>query len=92
MLLEAGRATIRDVREAQDDLIHAQNNLAALYAANLAARMGLLVNVGVLDIQSDRFWLQDPLANLPPAQRVSSPVRMPDDQVPSPERYLEPTS
>jgi outer membrane protein TolC len=92
MLLEAGRATIRDVREAQDGLIDAQNNLTTTYADYLSARLGLLLNLGVIDTRPDRFWLNDPLKNnLTTAQRSAPPLRMPEDRVVPPEKYLDPT-
>lgn len=93
MLLEAGRFTIRDLREAQDSLILAQNNLQTTYTGYLNARLGLLLNVGVIDTRPDRFWLLDPLKDsLTPEQRTAPPLRMPDDQVLSPESFLEPAS
>jgi len=93
MLMEAGRATVRDVRESQDDLIQAQNNLATIYAQYLAARLNLLLNVGVIDTRPDKFWLLDPLREqLTPAQRGPPPLRMPGDRVLPPEKFLEPTS
>ncbi len=93
LLLEAGRATIRDLREAQDGLIQAQNNLQTTYTGYLNSRLGLLLNVGVIDTRPDKFWLLDPLKdNLTPAQRTAPPLRMPDDQVISPESFLEPAS
>jgi len=91
--MEAGRATVRDVREAQDGLIQAQNNLATIYAQYLAARLNFLLNVGVIDTRPERFWLLDPLPEqLTPAQRGPSPLRMPDDRVLPPEKFLEPSS
>jgi outer membrane protein TolC len=91
--MEAGRMTVRDVREAQDQLIQAQNNLATIYAQYLTARLNLLLNVGLIDTRPDKFWLLDPLREqLTPAQRGPSPLRMPDDQVLPPERFLEPSS
>jgi len=93
MRLEAGRATIRDLREAQDNLIQAQNNLATAYTTYLNARMGLLLNIGVIAIGPDKFWLQDPLMDrLTPDQRGAPPLRMPDDQVLPPETFIDPTS
>ncbi len=93
MLLEAGRATIRDLREAQDQLIQAENNLSDLYAAYLSARLGLLLNMGVIDTQPERFWLADPLKNkLAPGQMGAPALRMPNDQVVPPESFLEPAS
>lgn len=91
MLLEAGRATPRDLREAQDSLIDAENNLSVLYASYLAARLGLMVNIGVIEIEPALFWLQDPLKErLTPELRGEPPLRMPDDQVLPPEKFLEP--
>jgi len=93
MLMEAGRATVRDVREAQDGLIQAQNNLATIYAQYLTARLNLLLNVGLIDTRPGKFWLLDPLREqLTPAQRGPSPLQMPDDRVLPPETFLEPNS
>jgi outer membrane protein TolC len=93
MLMEAGRATVRDVRESQDGLIQAQNDLASIYAEYLRVRLDLLVNIGVIDTQPDKFWLLDPLTDqLTPAQRGAPPLRMPDDHVLPPEDFLEPSS
>jgi len=93
MLMEAGRATVRDVREAQDGLIQAQNDLALIYAEYLRARLDLLLTVGLIDTRPERFWLLDPLKDrLTPAQRSAPPLRMPDDQVLPPDKFLEPTS
>jgi outer membrane protein TolC len=93
MLLEASRATIRDVREAQDSLIQAQNNLATLYTSYLSARLNLLVDIGVINTEPRAFWLMDPLPTLlAPAQRSAPLLRMPDNQVYPPERFIDPAS
>ena len=92
MLLEAGRATIRDVREAQDGLIQAQNDLATSYTDYLSTRLALLLTVGIIDTRPDKFWLADPLqgpfAHIP---RSAPSLRMPDDRVLPPEQFIEPT-
>jgi outer membrane protein TolC len=93
MLMEAGRATVRDLREAQDILIQAQNTLSTLYTAYLSSRLELLLNMGVIDVRPDKFWLADPLANrLSPSDRGAPPLRMPDDQVLPPETFIEPAT
>ncbi len=93
MLLEAGRADIRDVREAQDGLIQAQNNLATSYTDYLGARLAVLLEIGVVDIRPDKFWLQDGLkGRLSPSQIGPPPLRMPDDRVLPPETFIEPSS
>jgi outer membrane protein TolC len=91
MLLEAGRATIRDLREAQDSLIQAENQLATLYTAYLSARLGLVLNVGLIDTRPTSFWLVDQFKEkLAPEQRSAPALRMPDDKVLPPESFLEP--
>ena len=81
------------MREAQDALIQAQNNLAAIYAAHLSARLNLLLSIGIMDIAPKQFWLADPLKErLRPEERSAPPLRMPDDQVIPPENYLDPSS
>lgn len=93
MMLEAGRATIRDVREAQDQVILYENRVADLYAAHLSARLNLLYNMGVLDTTVEKFWLKNPLKDkLAPNQISPPPLRMPDDQVVPPDSFLEPTT
>ena len=91
MLLEAGRVQIRDVREAQDALIQAQNNLTTALVNYLGSRFDLLLDVGILLADEDRFWLRDPLADrLQDSQRGLPPLHMPDDQVTPPDHFLEP--
>jgi outer membrane protein TolC len=92
MSLETGRATIRDLREAQDNLIAAQNDLATTYTAYLIARLELMLNIGIIDTRLKKFWLHDPLRDwLTPDRRGVSPLRMPDDKVLPPEPFIEPT-
>jgi outer membrane protein TolC len=93
MLMEAGRATIRDVREAQDGLIEAQNNLATSYTDYLSARLSLLLDIGLLDTRPDNFWLVDSLRDrLDAQQRGAPPLRMPEERVLPPESFIEPPS
>lgn len=93
MLLEAGRATVRDVREAQDSLIRAQNDLTLATVAYLGTRFDLLLDCGVLLADEGRFWLADPLAGqLTEAQRGRPPLEMPEDKLIPPDEFLEPKS
>lgn len=55
--LEAGTAILRDLEEAQDSLIAAQNAVTAALVDHLEARLNLLVNIGILDWEKSRFWL-----------------------------------
>lgn len=55
--LEAGTALFRDLQEAQDALIRAQNDVTAALVDYLEARLGLLSDLGILETE-DRFWLK----------------------------------
>lgn len=88
----AGRATIRDVRDAQDALINAQNDVTFTQVAYLEARLGVLLDMGILETDQPRFWLGDPLATrLTPEMRGASPLRMPGDVPVPPDPFLEPS-
>jgi len=91
MLLEAGRVEIQQVREAQDALIAAQNDVTTSLVSYLQARLQLLLDVGVLRTDTPKFWLTDILDSLRPAIRAGkSPLYMPEDQLLPPDHYLEP--
>ncbi|HVT29556.1 MAG TPA: TolC family protein, partial [Lacipirellulaceae bacterium] len=62
MLLENGRVQVRDLREAQDALILAQNQVTDSVVNYLGARLDVLREVGVLTTGIEQFWLKDPLA------------------------------
>jgi outer membrane protein TolC len=92
ILFQAGRREIRDVREAQDNLIGAQNDLTASIVSYLQARLQLLLDIGVMETDTARFWLGDPLAQLlQPDMRGTSPLEMPRDELIPPNQFLEPT-
>ncbi|MCC6231862.1 MAG: TolC family protein [Verrucomicrobiales bacterium] len=91
MQLEAGRVQIRDLREAQDQLIGAQNQLTLTLVSYLQARLQVLLDIGVLRTETEKFWLRDPLEDrLEPGQRGASPLPTSDEDVIPPDRYLEP--
>jgi len=80
------------LREAQDSLIQAENQLAVSYTVYLTARLGVALNVGLVDTRPDNFWLLDQLkGKLTPQQLGPPPLRMPDDHALPPETFLEPT-
>jgi outer membrane protein TolC len=91
-LLEAGRAQVRDLREAQDALISAQNDLTDSVVTYLAARLQLLFEIGVLVTTTDRFWLKDPLAGqLVEGKPATAPVRRTQDELILPNQVLDPS-
>jgi len=90
--LEAGRVNLRDLREAQDALISAQNGLTQRIVDYQRSRLQLLTDIGVLDTARERFWLTNPLASLlTDDQRGASPLEMPRDTLIPPNRWLDPT-
>jgi len=91
LLFEAGRATIRDLREAQDNLVQAQNDLTFSLVNYLRVRLDLLLNLGVLRTEEPQFWLRDPLAGrLTEDMRGPSPLQMPRGELIPPDQFLEP--
>jgi outer membrane protein TolC len=89
--LQAGRVQIRDVREAQDALISAQNALTARIVAYLRARLLLLLDIGVVQTDLERFWLHDPLEGLlDESQRGAEPLQMPRETLIPPNIFLDP--
>jgi outer membrane protein TolC len=62
MLLEAGRAEVRDLVEAQDAQISAQNAVTTALVNYQQSRLQLLLDIGALDTAEPRFWLKDNLA------------------------------
>jgi outer membrane protein TolC len=91
ILFQAGRREVRDVREAQDNLIEAQNAITASIVNYLQARLQLLLDIGVMETDTERFWLGDPLSPiLQPEMRGTGPLDMPRDEIVPPNQFLEP--
>lgn len=66
-LLQAGRAQIRDLLEAQSAQLQARNAVTQALVDYHVARLGLLLDLGVLRIDQEAFWLRDqPLPGLAP--------------------------
>ncbi len=90
-LLEAGRATIRDLREAQDQLIGAQNALSLTLVDYLRTRLQLLLDVGILRTEDDGFWLKPGPPKAPGADKgPTTPLHMPEGELFPPNRFLDP--
>lgn len=71
MLMEAGRAEVRDLLEAQDALVAAQNAATAALVQYQQQRLQLLLELGMLDTAAEKFWLQD---QVPSVARRTDPV------------------
>lgn len=56
LLLQAGRAQIRDLLEAQSAEIQARNAVTQALIDYHLARLGLMIDVGLLDTDVEKFW------------------------------------
>jgi outer membrane protein TolC len=63
LLLEAGRLTTRDLLEAQDALLQAQNSLTAALVSHAIAKLSFFRDVGVLQVRPDGMWVQQEAGN-----------------------------
>ncbi|MCZ7637219.1 MAG: TolC family protein [Verrucomicrobia bacterium] len=78
LLFRAGRLQIINLRQSQDDLIAAQNAITDAIVAYQNNRLALLLDLGLLIAERDRFWLSDPLAGvLLDSQRGRPPSKCP---------------
>ena len=59
MLIQAGQLTARDLLEAQDDLVDAQNNLTAVLVDHTIAKLRFFQDIGVLQVKPDGMWQLD---------------------------------
>jgi outer membrane protein TolC len=90
MLLEAGRAEVRDLVEAQDAQISAQNAVTSALVDCQQCRLGLLLDIGALDTGTPQFWIRDPLTaplRVEAAPLPQSPQT--DEGVFPPEHYFD---
>jgi len=92
--LAAGTAIFRDLEEAQDALIQAQNAVTAALVDHLEARLNLLVTLGILDWEQDRFWLSTSAGRieLPRADRreeVEQSILRGDEVIPPDELFSD---
>jgi outer membrane protein TolC len=69
-LIEAGRATVRDLVEAQDAQVAAQNAVTQAMVSYQDSMLRLLLDIGVLETETPRFWLKDHLATVTLGQAV----------------------
>jgi outer membrane protein TolC len=59
MLLEAGRATTRDLLESQDALLEAQNSLTAALVDHAISKLNFYRDIGVLQVKPDGMWQEN---------------------------------
>jgi outer membrane protein TolC len=89
LLLEAGRAEVRDLVDAQDAQIAAQNAVTAALVDYQQSRLQLMLDIGALDTSLPEFWLQDHLkAYLPGGLPETAPMARDDQEVLPPDAYF----
>ncbi len=59
MLIEEGRVSTRDLLDAQDSLLAAQNNLTAALVDHIIARLSFYRDIGVLQVKPDGMWQEN---------------------------------
>lgn len=67
MRLEAGIAEVRDLIESQDAQLGAQNAVTSALVDYQDARLQLMLDIGALNTNQPKFWLQDHLSGFQPA-------------------------
>jgi outer membrane protein TolC len=79
LLLEAGRAEVRDLVDAQDSQISSQNAVTAALVDYQQTRLQLLLDIGALDTEAPKFWLKDNLAAYLPGKTPAPGNPQPPD-------------
>ena len=59
MLLKAGRASSRDLLEAQSSLLSAQNDTTSTMIDFMVAKLSFYRDIGVLTVRPDGLWEQN---------------------------------
>lgn len=90
LLLEAGRAEVRDLVDAQDAQIAAQNAVTSALVDYQETRLQLMLDIGALKTEPPKFWLQDHLAAfLPGGSPVPTQPKQAEQAVLPPEDYFK---
>ena len=88
MLMEAGRAEVRDLVEAQDAQIAAQNAVTSALVSYQDARLQLTLDIGALRTSEPDFWLKDHLAKFFGEPLPQTKPRTGANEVLPPEKFL----
>jgi outer membrane protein TolC len=93
MLLEAGRAEVRDLVDAQDAQIAAQLAVTTALVDYQQTRLQLMLDIGALHTEVPKFWLKDYLAAFmpgsAPAPASLSSTKAGEQPVLPPEQYFK---
>jgi outer membrane protein TolC len=90
VLLEAGRAEVRNLIEAQDAQIATQNAVTTALVDYQQSRLQLMLDIGALDTDLPKFWLKDHLAAfLPSGTPVATQPASAEQAVLPPDQYFK---
>jgi len=90
VLLEAGRAEVRNLIEAQDAQIATQNAVTTALVDYQQSRLQLMLDIGALDTDLPKFWLKDHLAAfLPSGTPVATQPASAEQAVVPPDQYFK---
>ena len=90
LLQQAGRAEVRDLVEALDAQISAQNSVTTALIDYQQTRLQLMLDIGALDTEPSKFWLKDHLAGfLPSGTPVAAQPESAEKAVLPPEQYFK---
>ena len=87
--LEAGRAEIRELVEAQDAQINAQNAVTSAIVGYQDARLELMLQIGLLDSGVEKFWLRDHVGSQLQAASVPTLRPVENNEVVPPDKLFE---
>ena len=87
--IQAGRAVVRDLVEAQNELLAAKNSRSAALVDYLSARLQLLLDIGILDTDIERYWLEPSPTTVPLSNEPASPAKAATVGVTTPETLFE---
>lgn len=65
LLLEAGRGTVLDLVDAQNEQIDTQNSVTAALVSYQSTRLELLLTIGTVETESEKFWFRSHLEATP---------------------------
>ena len=89
MNIKAGRAVVRDLVEAQNELLAAKNSLSAALVDYLSARLQLFLDIGILNTESERYWLEPNPTTTTFSTKTEETVTTDDKAVTTPDALFE---
>jgi outer membrane protein TolC len=86
--MQAGLADVRELVEAQDAQISAQNAVTSALVDYQESRLQLMLDIGALQTDGDKFWLKDQLAGFLPSNVADKQPASPAQAVIPPDEFF----